>query len=166
MKTLLVLLLPFLAFHASAETGLKLPWESGSAGGKQQPASPAPSRPAMGEEDVFRSLAGDFLDACQAGKWDRAYDITDADYRRSVKPDQFRNFLNQWPAFSKHGPPEFQSVRNHRGIGLVDIVLQGSTAANVEFQLRENRGHWAISLFGVCGKEFGIFVADGQSPPP
>ena len=61
---------------------------------------------------------------------------------------------------------EFQSVRNHRGIGLVDIVLQDTPAANVEFQLRENLGQWAISVFGVCGKEFGIFAAGGQSPAP
>ena len=163
MKILLVILPLFLTFQATAETAIKLPWESGSVGGKQ-PQTPATGQTATSEEDVFRGLAGDFLDACQSGKWDRAYNMTDADYRRSVTMDQFRGFLNQWPAFSKHGPPEFQSVRNHRGIGLVDIVLHGAPAANVEFQLRENQGGWAISLFGVCGKEFGVFVARGQSP--
>lgn len=162
-----VLLPLFLTLEASAETALKMPWESGDGAGNQQPSTlPATAQTAMGEDDVFRGLTGDFLDACQAGKWDRAYDMTDADYRHSVTMDQFRNFLNQWPAFSKHGPREFQSVRNHRGIGLVDIVLQGDPAANVEFQLREDQGKWAISLYGVCGKEFGIFVAGGQSPTP
>ncbi len=166
MKILLAFLPLVLPLQASAETDLKLPWESGSADGNQQSTTPSATQPATSEDDVFRSLAGDFLDACQAGKWDRAYDMTDADYRHSVTMDQFRSFLNQWPAFSKHGALEFQSVRNHRGIGLVDVVLQGDPAANVEFQLRENKGNWAISLFGVCGKEFGIFVAGGQSPTP
>lgn len=162
MKILLVIFPLFLTLSASAETALKLPWESGS----QNSTTPSTTQPATSEDEVFRRLAGDFLDACMAGKWDRAYDMTDADYRHSVTMDQFRSFLNQWPAFSKHGPLEFQSVRNHRGIGLVDVVLQGDPAANVEFQLRENKGNRAISLFGVCGKEFGIFVAGGQSPTP
>jgi len=88
----------------------------------------------------------------------------DADYRHSVTQDQFRGFLNRWPVFSNQGSKEFRSVRNHRGVGLVDLELRGTQTANAEFQLREDGGRWEISVFGICGEEFGIFVPGGQSP--